>query len=299
MPLAAAGRLRTAAMFVSTTMKPHLSRSPVSRAATAVRWGLLTAVLATATRLPAQFAYFGKDTDTIAVSGGTNVSAAITIEAVFILTSGTGGTLYFEQRNGTEHKQLATDSTSVSGFALASFPTSAQQNLTVSLNTAHHLAFVQNSGDSSRRLFFDGTLVFEDFNGGGLIANDSGGPYPTAIGASTYETSNVLSPSFVGYLDSIRVSNTARYTTNFSAPTGDLSSDAATLLLYNFSLADISGNTVADLSGNGLTGTFGTGFAGATSPVIATPVPEPAVTTAVIAVSGLGLAVWRRRRSVS
>jgi hypothetical protein len=72
----------------------------------------------------------------------------------------------------------------------------------------------------------------------------------------------------LGDIDALRVSSTARYTgSSFSPPVGDFSSDASTLLLYNFN--DPPGSmTVTDSGPNGWTGTLGVGFAGATSPGI-------------------------------
>jgi hypothetical protein len=63
--------------------------------------------------------------------------------------------------------------------------------------------------------------------------------------------------TFVGLLDSVRVSNVARYVgASFTPPTGDLANDPNTLLLYNFD--DPAGSTaVADSSANARTGTFG------------------------------------------
>jgi len=104
----------------------------------------------------------------------------------------------------------------------------------------------------------------------------------------------------VGYLDSVRLSNSARYTGgSFAAPSGDLGNDANTLLLYNFNEAPGS-TTVADGSSNGWTGTLGDGFDGATSPQLMAAVPEPSTLAALGGLLGMGLIgrSWRRRKAV-
>ncbi|HEX2464932.1 MAG TPA: hypothetical protein VHR17_09915, partial [Thermoanaerobaculia bacterium] len=75
------------------------------------------------------------------------------------------------------------------------------------------------------------------------------------------------------YLDTLRISDSARYSgDSFTPPPGDLSDDANTVVLFNFAVDDITFDqgtaTVADLSGNMHTGTLGIGFPGATFPRI-------------------------------
>jgi hypothetical protein len=73
------------------------------------------------------------------------------------------------------------------------------------------------------------------------------------------------------------VSDVARYSgASFAPPTGDLPSDANTLLLYHFDEAPGS-TTVADSGPLGRTGTLGQGFAKATSPEPGASLPVPAV----------------------
>ncbi|HAZ48330.1 MAG TPA: hypothetical protein DDW76_31665 [Cyanobacteria bacterium UBA11369] len=115
--------------------------------------------------------------------------------------------------------------------------------------------------------------------------------------------------SFTGHLDTFRFSNVARYSGNsFEAPTGDLTSDAKTQILYNFNLEDYfqqNGRTwISDLSGNGRHGRFGTGFAGATSPSIVVPVdpeeptrvPEPSSTLGLLAFGAFAVGLLLKRK---
>jgi hypothetical protein len=74
--------------------------------------------------------------------------------------------------------------------------------------------------------------------------------------------------SIIGYLQSVRLSNVARYAgPTFTPPLGDLTSDANTLLLLNFN-EPAGSTTVQDSGPLGRVGTLATGFPGATPPVL-------------------------------
>ncbi len=251
--------------------------------------GALLLAALTAPSAMAQYAFFDSNTDTIAVSGGTILGTTATFEVIFSLT-GTGGALYFEQVNGQEHKQLSASPGSISGFAftLGSNENTFSLSTAVAPNVFHHLAFVRDGVEE--RLYLNGVLI-----GARAVPNvdidDAGSAqFPRAVGASAFDTTGAFSPSFVGYLDTIRISTTALYTGAFTPPTGDFTADASTQLLFNFNPGEVSGNTIMDLSGQGNIGTFGTGFSGATSPQI---VPEPS--TVLLASGGLGLLIACRR----
>ncbi len=91
-----------------------------------------------------------------------------------------------------------------------------------------------------------------------------------------------IMPSFIGLMDTVRISSVARYSApSFTPPDGDLPSDPDTVLLFNFD--DPGGSsTVQDASGNHLVGRFGVGFDGATSPSLVRPaLPATPVETAI------------------
>jgi hypothetical protein len=206
-------------------------------------------------------AFFDEATDTIQVSGQTTIGTTSTYEAVVSFpTSGASGRVFNEWTNFQEDKLLEVGLSYIFGF---NFPDSAggiqANDLTLSTDTWHHVAYVDDG--SQERLYLDGTLVASQVNGSGDVGDSDGLAHVGAIFRD-----GVVRPGFVGHIDSLRISNTARYSgESFTAPTGDLASDADTLLLYNFN--DPAGSTtVADSSGNGRTGTLGAGFGGATSP---------------------------------
>ncbi len=214
-------------------------------------------------------AFFDENTDTIQVSGQTVIDTTSTYEAVISFPSdGSGGNVFNEWTNFQEDKTLyvSPSPTNITGFNFGSSAGELRADgFELSTDTWHHVAYVDDS--SQERLYLDGTLVASQANGNGDVGDSTGLAHVGAI----FRDGAVRS-GFVGYIDSLRISDVARYSgESFTAPTGDLASDTDTLLLYNFN--DPAGSTtVTDSSGNGRTGTLGAGFGGATSPELgATP----------------------------
>jgi hypothetical protein len=256
--------------------------------------------------------FFNNPTDTIEISGQTVLGNESTYEADIYFPSGIGayGIVFNEFKFGLEDKVLGAgpnglvaynynfrnDNVTDTGLngRVASlyrqFPnyalSGAGSTRPLTSDNWHHIAFVHGRG--SQRLYLDGQIV-----GGGPRAEEifdsDGGGFLGAIFRD--DPSNIydqFAPSFIGHLNTFRISNVARYTgKSFDPPKGDLTSDANTQLLYNFISENYfqqDGDTwVSDLSGNGRNGRFGKGFAGASSPSIvvpvesqeSTPVPEP------------------------
>ena len=235
---------------------------------------LPVALLTTAIRVNAGLAYFDSISDTINVTGGTNIGSAITIEAIIYLNVAPVGptNIFNEYSSGLEDKALGFDGAKLSGYAFPAGGSGLQQTVSLSLNNWHHVAFVFSGIQD--RLYLDGALVAAR-NTISSVSNASGFPFIGANPRSDTTSPNGYDSSFQGYIDTLRVSASERYTgASFAAPTGDLASDASTQLLYNFNEAPGS-TTVIDLSGNGHTGTLGTGFVGSTSPDFVATVPEP------------------------
>jgi hypothetical protein len=98
---------------------------------------------------------------------------------------------------------------------------------TPSLNVWYHIALTINSSGEAK-IYVDGTQIGSTFTGvtmSSVIGTDP----QTAFGR--YQQSNLSALN--GFMDEIRISNTARYTANFTAPTQPFVNDANTLLLIH------------------------------------------------------------------
>jgi hypothetical protein len=226
--------------------------------------------------------FFNEPTDTIQISGQTVLGEESTYEAriYFPTNGGAGGRVFNEWKGSLEDKTLYAGPGGLAGFNWPLYPGVALGSGTPLVpNTWHHIAFVQGGG--TQRLYLNGQIVGTRPAAGDIGDSDGGG----FVGAIFRDGG--IAPSFIGHLDTLRVSNVARYSgDSFEAPTGDLLSDSNTQILYNFNLDDYyqqDGSTwVSDLSGNGRNGRLSTGFNGASSPNMVIPnteelqsVPEP------------------------
>ncbi|AOV60911.1 virion structural protein [Synechococcus phage S-CAM22] len=90
-------------------------------------------------------------------------------------------------------------------------------------NTWYHVAVSRTS--TTTKMFLDGTQEGSNFSDSG----NYGSTKPVRIGAAFD-----ASADFPGYIDEFRISNSGRYTTNFTAPTGMFQGDANTKLLLHF-----------------------------------------------------------------
>ena len=236
--------------------------------------------------IAAGYALFDATTDNISVIGDSVIGTAATIEARVNVVNidSTGGNIFSEWSDGREDKDLSIvpDQTIYGYLFHPGGFTPLISSATVSLNTWHHLAYVYDG--SEERLYLDGLKVGSRTASGDVL--DSSYRAVTAVGAIL--KGSKIEMSFLGLLDTLRFSTIARYTgDSFTAPTGDLTSDAYTNLLYNFNEPQNS-TVVYDLSGNGRDGYLGSGFSGATSPTL---IPEPAT----LLLLGLGAVILRRK----
>lgn len=235
----------------------------------------------------AQYILFDATTDTIALNGQTNLSSSVTYEAQVLFSNNYQGqgNVFNEHTFAQEDKMFRVGPSNIQGF---SFPAGGPGVLSlpanVSLNAWHHIAYVFDG--SADRIYLDGSLVGSRA-AVGVIANSAGTPFLGAIFRDS-----VMVNSFLGYMDSFRMSNNVRYTgTTFTPPTGDLANDANTLMLFNFN--ESPGSTVLnDLSGNNYHGQLGVGFGGATSPEFVAAVPEPSTWSLL----GFSLAIYLLHR---
>jgi len=239
----------------------------------------------------AGYARFNRTTDTISVAGNSVLSNSATYEAR-VMFSGfpiPAGTVYYEWRDCYEDKSLSCSQTTINAMA---YPLHHPNWLTgyvgLSTNTWYHIAYVYDG--SEERLYLNGNEIASRATTG-TILNDPDSI--TAVGCLGHAHDGGPGTSFIGLIDTIRISTVARYSgTSFYAPTGDLAADQYTNLLYNFN-EPVGSSVVKDLSGNGRDGTLGIGFPEATSPEL---VPEPSSFLALLCgVAGIGGMMWRRK----
>ena len=244
-------------------------------------------VCALASTASAATAIFDSPTDTIEVASGFDLGNTFTYEAQVLLSASYPGAgfIFNDWAADQEDKQFAIGPSLLRGY---SYPlpigVALDASTTVTLSVWHHFAYVYDG--LAERLYLDGSLFGSRATSGDVADISTNFPHVGAIFRG-----GAISPSFIGSIDSLRVSSNARYTgSTFVAPTGDFSPDPNTLLLYNFN--ELVGTPViSDSSGNNRSGTLGVGFAGATSPELDN-VPEPS--SAILLVSAA--AVFLRRR---
>jgi hypothetical protein len=220
-------------------------------------------------------------TDTIQIPGNTVASTAFTIEArIEILSSlptqSERGRIFQEQRDNGEDKSLGINSggqIGASAWTDATYDTlgAIVQNAMLSKDVWHHVAFVRDG--TEQRLYVDGLLVASN-TWTAPISNVSNSGM--SVGGFSPPTVSPFRASFLGAVDTVRVSASVEYSgESFAPPPGDLSPDSSTQLLYNFNEAPLS-TTVSDLGPNHLTGTLGVGYLGATSPTLVDFLPGDA-----------------------
>jgi len=203
---------------------------------------------------------FDQVTDTIRLTNQTDLGTAATFEAVVWLSNpAIVGNLFNEWTNNAEDKRLWIGPNTIGGYGILA-QGAVVASTAVTTNAWHHVAYVY--GAPQQRLYLDGVLVATAQTSGGGFSNASGLGF---LGGSPHTGAT---NSFLGYMTSFRISNVARYAgAGFMAPTGNMTADANTLVLFNFGEA-FGSTQVMDLSGNNNHGTLGVGFAGATSPVL-------------------------------
>ena len=108
---------------------------------------------------------------------------------------------------------------------------------TLAANTWHHIAVVK--GGTTTKLYVDGTKVGSDYTDN----NNYGATKPIRIGADVAGANG-----FNGHVDEVRVSNTNRYTANFTPLVGIHQGDSNTVLLLHYDGADAQ-TWVEDWSG--------------------------------------------------
>jgi len=116
----------------------------------------------------------------------------------------------------------------------------------------HHVA-VTRSLDGRMRIFVDGSLEAEGQGPAGDISYRNGrstshsdDPF-LVIGAEKHDINRTTYPSFSGWIDEVRLSNSIRYTAGFVRPAQRFTADANTVGLWH--LDEGFGNVINDTSG--------------------------------------------------
>lgn len=117
--------------------------------------------------------------------------------------------------------------------------------------TWYHIAAVYEPSTGEKRIYIDGTLdaSVTAYTAGTLIGHTGVTRYPfigTGSEADTYDGTQGPTSYFHGKIDEFRISNTVRYTSDFTAPTTEFSPDANTVVLYHFN--EGSGTTINNAS---------------------------------------------------
>jgi len=196
---------------------------------------------------------FSCPTDTVQVNGGTVLDGACTYEVRILFTNlyGYPGSVFNEWTKGKEDKYFAMGPGT--GVGATSYPACRDISAPVSPsdNAWHHVAYAYDGTEA--RLYMDGKRVAAR-PASGKIGNGDGRAF---LGAIFRPPDEKPRRSFLGYLDTLRISDIARYSgEGFPPPSGDLPSDEHTVLLFNFNEPEGS-TSIRDESGSGLTGLLG------------------------------------------
>jgi chitodextrinase len=126
-------------------------------------------------------------------------------------------------------------------------------------NAWHHIAAQRRRSDGFLYLYIDGILQASadgpdgdiSYPDNGVPGNFCNGPCTNSdpyivIGAEKHDAGSQY-PSYNGFFDELRISNTLRYTSNFTRPLSPFTTDANTMALYHFN--EGSGDVIADTSG--------------------------------------------------
>lgn len=184
---------------------------------------------------------FDHATDSIVFEGESVLGTAATYEAVILFTGSYQGLgfVWNEHQFFRSDKQFKAGPNRLSAFSngLTSYePAGILADVPIVLNVWHHIAYVYDGGEE--RLYLDGELVASHPSGGDIAEHRPNEPgFSRAVGSVHRDDGGTPArqAGFIGYLDSLRISNSARYAGNFFChPLGDLSGDSNTLLLYNF-----------------------------------------------------------------
>lgn len=152
-----------------------------------------------------------------------------TIEFWMRQNSGTGNQVIYDQRPGSNgaYPYIGVDGGQLFIYIDGAYRVNRSATTAVSTGIWYHVAWVRNSGTS--KLYRDGTEIGSFSDSFNYLAGN--------LNIGEYITNGF---GYNGWLDEIRVSNSARYTAAFTSPTAAFTNDANTLLLIHANGADAS-----------------------------------------------------------
>jgi len=143
--------------------------------------------------------------------------------------TGTAGKVIFDNRSSDQPSVFIVNGSGRIEYYDPTLGTASGSTTTITNSSWNHLAWVRNG--SSFKMFVNGN---EEYTTNSFSSN-LGTSRNLWIGSSYVQTDQ-----YNGHLDEIRISNTARYTANFTAPTAPFQNDANTLLLIHCDGTDAS-----------------------------------------------------------
>jgi hypothetical protein len=156
--------------------------------------------------------------------------------------------------------------------------------ITVADDVWHHIAVTRLRSNGQLMIFVDGQLDTQKTSIAGDLSyrNGRSTSYPNSdpylvIGAEKHDAGSAY-PSYNGWIDEVRLSNTRRYTTTFTRPSAPFVTDANTVALYHFDEGPAGACTGTVLDSSGATGgpsngTCKYGGSGTAGPVYTTDTP--------------------------
>jgi hypothetical protein len=153
-------------------------------------------------------------------------------------------------------------------------------------NRWHHVAATRRAADGTLRVYVDGTESAQGTGPIGDVSYRDGRPTTSAsqdpflvLGGSKQDenATTIRTPqqAFAGWIDDVRVSSRVRYTAPFDRPSGPLTVDADTVVLFHFDEGPVGpcSSSVLDSSGHGTHGQCRQNGAGTPGPAYVADTP--------------------------
>ena len=124
----------------------------------------------------------------------------------------------------------------------------------------HHVAVTRNGSTGELRIYVDGQIDGSGSGPTGDLSYRNGRPTsysnsdPFLVIAAEKHDAGSAYPSYSGFIDEVRLSNTIRYGSNFTRPSAPFTSDGNTVALYHFDEGGAGACTGAVLDSSGVAG---------------------------------------------